>query len=630
MSNAKDGLDIGVFLCKCGKNIDTRLDLAKLEKALRSDGRVKDVVTLDLACSEAGIADMEKALSKGDLKRVVVAGCSPRVHGHLFQDLVERCGMNRYLCEMANIREQCSWVHSDVGAATEKAIKITKMAIEKVATNEPLKTLEFSINKDILIIGGGITGIQAGLTIAKRGNKAILVERSATLGGNLAAMAKVAPEMECSACILMGKARDLHKLEVMTSSAVLDIKGRYGNFTVTVRKTPRYVDADKCTNCGACAFECMVSVPNEFERGLNERKAIYLPYPHAYPLAHVIDMDNCTKCEDCAFACEEKAIDFDQKEEVLDLRVGAIIVATGSVVDLKGLEDLGLGKVPGVMDSSKFERLLAESGPTFGEPVDFATAEPYEKVAFVHVPGGHGSNFRPMETLLKQVSLYVERVSEGEAIVFYDDPAGLRPGEEQAVESLKGLRGVAIIEGKVSKMEQGKVGPVVKYRPKGKFSLEELEVELVVLSSSVKATGLPDKLMADLDLDKDQYGLIKEPMPNIGITVAGSCTGAESFKESLREGEHAGLIGLGLLVEDSLKVEPMIAVIDKDSCSGCAICVPLCPYRAIRMEDDVAVLDETLCEGCGTCMAACPSGATTIRNMKAVQFRNMIDRAMEV
>jgi heterodisulfide reductase subunit A len=328
---------IGVFVCHCGTNIAGVVDVNRVVEAAAAWPDVVFSTEYKFMCSDPGQHLLNDAIIRHKLTRVVVAACSPRMHEPTFRKACAMAGLNPYLFEMANIREHCSWVHEDKLAATLKAIDIVRAAVAKARLLEPLQARMVPVTPKVLVVGGGVAGIQAALDIANAGTKVIMVERSQSIGGHMAQLDKTFPTLDCSACILTPKMVQVAQhpnIELMTYSDVENVDGYVGNFTVKIRQRARYVDESTCTSCGVCLEKCPKKVPSEFDEGMATRKAIYRSFPQAVPGRPVIDKESCTyfkngKCKICEIFCEPKAIRWDDQDRVVEEKVGAIIVATG-------------------------------------------------------------------------------------------------------------------------------------------------------------------------------------------------------------------------------------------------------------------------------------------------------------
>jgi heterodisulfide reductase subunit A len=323
---------IGVYVCHCGTNIAATVDVHEVATFANSLPNVVIARDYVYMCSDPGQELIKKDILDFSLERVVVASCSPRMHEVTFRKTCEDAGLNAYCMEMANIREQCSWVHSDREKATEKAKKLVAAAVAKAFLLEPLESHYVGVIPSALIIGGGIAGVQCALDIADAGFPVYLVEREPSIGGHMAQLDKTFPTLDCSACVLTPKMVDVTRHEnitLITNAEVESVEGYVGNFKVVVRKKARYVDEDTCTGCGDCAKVCPVTISNKFDLGLGSIKAAYIPFPQAVPLVYTLERAQCMRCGLCKVVCEPGAIDFDEQDETIELEVGAIIAATG-------------------------------------------------------------------------------------------------------------------------------------------------------------------------------------------------------------------------------------------------------------------------------------------------------------
>ena len=299
----------GVYVCHCGVNIAQTVDVrAVCEEAARAP---HVVVSRDyrFMCSEPGQQMIRDDIATLDLNRVVVAACSPQMHELTFRAACESAGLNRYLVQIANIREQCSWVHSDRGAATLKARALVAAAARRVAWHQPLEPRRVTVNPNVLIVGGGIAGIQAALELAEAGRDVYLVERESTIGGQMAKFDKTFPTLDCASCILTPKMVSVsHRknIHLMTLSEVESVDGFVGNFSVAVRTRARYV-SDACTSCGECVKVCPVQVPNWFDELKSARTAIHKAFPQAVPNSYLIDKQERPPCKQACPIGQEAA-----------------------------------------------------------------------------------------------------------------------------------------------------------------------------------------------------------------------------------------------------------------------------------------------------------------------------------
>ncbi|MCK4673857.1 CoB--CoM heterodisulfide reductase iron-sulfur subunit A family protein [candidate division WOR-3 bacterium] len=638
---------IGVFICHCGINIAKTVDVEALTEEMKKYPGVVHAENYTYMCSDPGQNLVINAIKEKGLDAVVVAACSPTLHENTFRNTSERGGLNRYVCEMANIREHCSWVHDDKEVATRKAAHIIKSIVEKVRYDEPLEPIHVEVTKRALVIGGGIAGIQAALDIANAGVETILVEKSPSVGGRMAQLSETFPTLDCSQCILTPKMVEVsqHKnIKLMAYSEVEEISGSVGNFKAKIKKKASYIDHVKCTGCGICYEKCPIKVDSEFEEGLGKRKAIYTPFPQAVPNIPIIDAAHCTyflkpgKCKVCQIVCPTKAVDFEQKDEIIEEDVGAIVVATGfDLYSPDKLKEYGYGSIPDVITSLQFERLLSASGPTTGDVKRISDGKVPKRVVFIQCAGSRDkenhleycSKICCMYTA-KHALLYKHRVHDGEPIIFYIDVRTAGKGYEEFYNRVTD-EGTIYIRGKVSKVYQDNGRIIVLGADTLSGKQVEVEADMVVLALGMVPKQGSEDLVRRLKIQCDANEFLTEAHPKLrpvesqtaGIYLAGAAQGPKDIPEVVAQASGAASKAIAILTQKEITFEPTIAGVDEDLCSGCGICVGVCPYNARELDREKMVVKviESLCQGCGSCSAACPSGAA--------QQRNLIDRQIE-
>ncbi len=635
---------IGVFVCHCGRNIAEKVDVENVAKEAMKIPGVVYATTYKYMCSDPGQRLIMETIKEQNLDAVVVAACSPSMHLETFRNAAVEAGLNRFSVEMANIREQSSWVHESPEEATEKAKKIIKATVEKVRLNEDLMPIEFDTTKKALVIGGGIAGIQAALDIADAGYPVILVEKNPSIGGHMAQLSETFPTLDCSQCILTPKmvAASRHpNIKIYTNSEVEKVSGYVGNFDIVIRKKARYVDESKCTACGDCSDVCPSVTLNEFDRNMGIRKAIYIPFPQAIPAAYILDPNTCLGlnpmiCGKCRDACGVGAIDYDMQDELIREKVGAIVVATGYDLYAKEkLGEFGYGKYDDVIDSLQFERLISSSGPTDGVLRRPSDGKVPKTVVFVQCAGSRDvahkeycSKICCMYTA-KHALLYKHMVPDGKAYIFYIDVRTAGKDYEEFYERVQ-EEGVIYVRGKVA--TAFKEGDKIMVYGADTLTGKKLEIkaDLVVLAMAV--VPQTNGLTQILKIPVDQHGFFKEVHPKLrpvesatqGIFAAGAVQGPKDIPETVAQASAAASKALGILSQPKLIHEPTVAEVDPEACSSCRVCVSVCPYGAITM-GKIAEVNEVLCEGCGTCVAACPSGALSLKNLTDEQVYAQIE-----
>jgi len=639
---------IGVFVCHCGVNIAGVVDVKRVVEEIRKLPGVVHVEDYTYMCSEPGQELIVKAVKERGLDGVVVAACTPSLHYETFARAVERAGLSRYRLEMVSIRELDSWVHLDKNLATEKAVRIVAGAVAKLLGNREYEPIRIEVTRRVLVIGGGIAGITAALSLAKMGIPVILVEKSPSIGGKMAMLHETFPTLDCAQCILTPLMAEVARhplVKIYTLSEVESIEGCVGNFKVKLVVKPSGVKVDACKLCGFCERVCPVEVPSEFNRGLSKRKAIYIPFAQAVPAAYVVDFEHCTKCGRCIKVCPAHAIDLEQREEVIEEVVGAIIVATGyELYPAEKLPEYQYGVENDVIDSLQFERILDVQGPTRGEIRRPSDGRPVKRVVFIQCVGSRDVNHLPYCSKIccmytaKHALLFLERVPGSEAYVFYIDVRAGGKGFEEFIKRAQ-EHGAVYIKGRVSRIYKDKsTGDVVV---EGFDLLDNREIviraDLVVLALGM-VSALDRKLVESLKIPVDQYMFVSEVHPKLrpvetpvaGVLVAGTVQGPKDIPESIAQAASAAAKAAELLLRGYIEREPLVAEVNSEKCNGCRVCVSVCPYGAIEIYEGKARVNEALCEGCGACAASCPVGAVQLRNYTEDQALEVIRAVLRV
>jgi len=648
---------IGVYVCHCGLNIAGSVDCEDVAKFAATLPNVVLAQDNRYTCSDQGQEGIKKDIKEHKLNRVVVASCSPRLHEPTFRKACEDAGLNKYLFEMANIREHCSWVHLyDRESATEKAKDLVKMAVAKVALLEPAEEVEVPINRKALIIGGGVAGIQAALDLADTGYQVFLVEKEPSIGGMMARIDKTFPTMDCSICILAPKMSDVGhhpNIELLANSEVAEVKGYIGNFHVKVLKKPRYVTKD-CSACGECAKVCPIVAPNEFDVGLASRHGIYSPFAQAVPATYVIDMNLCLNrngvvvCDKCMRACERKAIVFEMKPETVELEVGTIIVATGAdVFDPSVLPNYGYGRFSNVITSLEFERLINAGGPSGGHLIRPSDKQVPKRVAFIQCVGSRtDKNGRPycsnvccMNTI-KDSLLIKEHWPDTEIYVFYVDIRAYGKGFEDLYNRAR-KAGVKFIRGLPAEIKEDKrtrnlwlVGENTLQK-----ELYKVNVDMAILSVGLESRKDSETIQRLLTLSRNQDGFFLEAHPKLrpvdaatgGVFFAGCAESPKDIRDSVTQASAAAARAGILMAKGKVTVEAITPIAFPEKCTACGLCVKVCPYNAITLNKELKRISiiEAACGGCGTCAAECPFGALTQSNFTDEQIIAQIDAVTE-
>jgi len=635
---------IGVYICHCGSNIAGTVDVQEVARWAAHLPNVVSSRDYKFMCSSLGQEMIEKDIKENDVNRVVVASCTPHLHEPTYRNALARAGLNPYFFEMANIREQVSWVTTDKLEATKKAEALVAAAVGRVAWHQPLEPLFVPIDPNVLVVGGGVTGIQAALEIADAGYHVYMVEREPSIGGHMAQLDKTFPTLDCSACILTPKMFNVgnHKnVTLLTWSEVEKVDGYIGNFTVTIRKRARYIDEALCTGCGVCEEKCPKKIVDEvFEAGVGRRKAVYRPFPQAVPNYPVIDRPNCTffqkgTCKACEKFCPTGAIKFDQQDEILTVKVGNIILATGwDLFDARRMPQYGYGRLPNVFTSLEFERLSNAAGPTGGKIVLRDGVTVPKSVGIVHCVGSRDQNHHPYcssiccMAALKFGHLVKEKTS-AEVTSCYIDMRTPSKGYEEFYDRLL-EEGVKFIRGKVAEVsdaprfpgEEGKLIMQVEDTLLGKQ--RRVPVDMVVLMTAIEPRHDAKEvgLRFGISCSADEWFMEKHPKLDPvatmtdGVFVAGTCQGPKDIPASVAQGSAAAARVLSIIGQKEIQIDAATAIVDEESCVGCKECIASCPYQAIEFLEDKkkAYVREALCKGCGTCVGTCLSKSIALKH----------------
>ncbi len=657
---------IGVFVCWCGSNIAGTVDVQAVSDALANEPGVVFSTNYQYMCSQAGQDLIKDAVKEHNLTGLVICSCSPRMHEATFRKTAQAAGLNPYMVEIANIREQCSWVHKEMEIGTEKAIILGKAAIAKVHLNTPLTPGESPVTKRALVIGGGIAGIQTALDIADAGFKVDIVEKLPTIGGKMAQLDKTFPTLDCAACILTPKMVDVAQNEnvrIFSYSEVTDVKGFVGNFDVTIRKKARYVKEDICTGCGACVEKCpMKKVPNEFNLGMDNRPAVYIPFAQAVPKVATIDPNACNmlkngKCGLCARVCTAGAIDYTQQDELIEEKYGAIVVATGyNPISMDKFDEFAYNQSKDVITSLEFERLTNAAGPTAGKLLRPSDGKHPEKIVFVQCVGSRcdACNEKGKEYCSKICCMYTakhamlvrDKYPDVEVYVFYIDVRTPGKNFDEFYRRAVDEYGVHYIKGMVGKVVPQ--GDKLMVQASDLLADKQLKIDadLVVLAAAIEPdkSARPLATMLTASMDTNDFFTEAHPKlrpvesPTAGVFLSGTCQGPKDIPETVSQASAAAAKVIGLLVKDKLTGNPCIASSNEQMCNGCSSCERVCPYGAItyadkefRMPDRttlvrrVAQVNPAVCQGCGACTVACPSGAMDLRGFASNQIMAEVD-----
>ncbi len=654
---------IGVFVCWCGSNIAATVDVQAVVEAARKENGVVYATEYQYMCSQGGQGKIIDAVKEHRLTGVVVCSCSPRMHETTFRKTAKAAGLNPYMVEIANIREHCSWIHKDKAEGTDKAIILTRTAIAKLQLNTPLIAGENPVTKRALVIGGGIAGLQSALDIAEAGFEVDVVEKSPTIGGKMAQLDKTFPTLDCAACILTPKMVDAashEKIRLFTYSEVDEVEGFVGSFTARIRQKARGVKQELCSGCGVCMEKCpSKKAQNEFNAGLNNRSAIYIPFAQAIPNVPVIDRAQCIKyktgkCGVCQKVCPASAVDYEQQDEIVERQYGAIVVATGfQPISLRDFDEYQYAQCKDVITSLEFERIMNAAGPTKGKLQRPSDGTHPHQIVFVQCVGSRDvsgcgkpycSKICCMYTA-KHAMLVREKYPDVNVSVFYIDVRTPGKNFDEFYRRATEEYGVNYIKGMVGKVAE--TGGKLRVYGSDLIAGEQvvIDADMVVLATAIEPDESAKRIasMLTISIDTNRFYTEAHPKlrpvesPTAGVFLSGVCQGPKDIPETVAQASAAAAKVIGLLAKEKLVSNPCVANADSSLCNGCTACENVCPYGAITYIDRefrvagktvtrrVADVNDAICQGCGACTVTCPSGAMDLKGFTNKQIIAEVD-----
>jgi len=628
---------VGIFVCECGGNIGDVVDVKKVIEAVKTWKGVEVAKYNKYLCSRPAQEMIIDAIEKKNLERVIVASCTPRMHLPTFESVLERAGVNPYLLEFVNIREQSSWIHGPKlsEAATEKAISLIRGGYERALELEPLEKISEKSSRDMLIIGGGVAGITAALELGYLGYKVHIVEKNPSIGGNMAKLTKVFPTLDCAQCILTPRMAEVGRnpnVNLLTYSEVKEISGRPGNYEVKVAMKPRGVDTEKCRSCGVCTKVCPVTVLDEFNEGLSERKAAYIEFPQAVPSTYVVDFDSCTKCLKCEQVCPSKAINLQDEGKTVELKVGAIIVATGyDLYDPHMLKTYEYGLYKNVITMMDLERIISASGPT-GGAVKKSDGSDVKKIAIVLCAGSRDKNHIPYCSRiccmysLKQ-AFVLKKMLGIDVHVYYIDIRATGKGYEELYWRDEEA-GVVFTKGRVAEIWKKSDKLVVLAEDTLMGEVKEEEFDMVALATPMIPPSGINELAGGMKLSLGEDGFIQEKHPKLdpvdslrtGIFACGCSISPKDVRDTVSDALAAAARASLFLKGEMITTSPEKAYVIEEMCKGTGLCVEVCPVGAITLVDDKAEINPFQCIGCGACIPICPNEAIDFKNSTTKQI----------
>lgn len=587
MTNKKKEKRIGVFICHCGKNIAGGLNIGSLVEHSRNLKGVVFVADRKFSCSEDGQIAIQEAIEENKLKRFIVAACDPSLHLMTFQRCGEKMGIEAAFVDLIDIRKWTMYGSPqkvDSEQAFENSKRLIEQAVRRMRLKRIIPKVTVKVEPSVLVIGGGVAGLEAALDLADKGYKVYLVEWLPTIGGNMALLYKVFPTNDCAICILAPKTAfaNVHEnIDLLTNSEVTSVEGYVGDFSVVVTQRPRYINEKKCTGCGMCIEKCPIKVlDNEYSAGMGYRKAVYIPYDQAIPKKATIDAEHCLylkkgKCGLCEKECPTGAIDFEQQPKEIELKVGAIVVATGfKEYDPAEKREYGYRRYGNIITQFQLARLLDIDGPTHGKLSRPTDGKEPKSIAMIQCVGSRDEKAnRYCSSIccmyaLKHVQIIKEMVlPDTEIYICYIDMRTTGKGFEEYYKRTRDL-GVTFIRGRPSEIVENTETKnlILNVEDPDINQLLKLEVDLVVLSCATVPSAGTKNLSQILGINLDENGFFKEVHPKLrpvetnvrGIYICGSAQGPKDIPDSIVQAKAAASCVDGELRKGEIKLPEFI------------------------------------------------------------------------
>jgi heterodisulfide reductase subunit A len=634
---------LGVYICHCGGNISDYIDVEKVKEAAAGEEGVFLAKTTMFACSDATQKEMVDDIKKNELDGMVVASCSPKLHLITFRAVTERADLNKYNYVHSNIREQGSWAHSDdKEGATEKAIQLVKAAVAKVRLSKSLDPIIIPSKKAVTVIGAGVAGMRAALELSDMGCPVTIIEREHFVGGRVSQWDVLFTTDQTGKDLVTKLYNDIagrENITLLTGAEVVSNSGSIGDFTLKIRVTPRYIKEECDHEKLKKAIEaCPVTVPDEFNFNISTRKAIYHNFPSEYPQNPVIDIKNCTRCGECEKICE--SVDFSQKEEIIEIKAGSVLVATGFDPYSPADGEFGYNMSDRIVTLPQFKRIVDMNDGR----LEFKGKE-IRSIAYIYCVGSRQSEgdnkycSRYCCTSAIHVSLQTKKKFAG--ITNFHFTRGIRTYGKQEIlyaESLKQgdiyLQSYEEDPPSVS-AENGKIEVKINDILTGNREII-VEPDLVVLVTGMvpraeNSIGPIFKIPRGRDNFFNEIHMKLRPVETVidGITIAGAGQGPKNITESVNSSLSAAAKSFSFVNKGELELEPIIAEVDRELCTWCGECEKACPFDAVKIEKqgdkDVAAIKNSACKGCGMCLPVCPVNAINLIAYSDNEIESMID-----
>jgi heterodisulfide reductase subunit A len=643
-----------VILDTFGGTLKEKLDVDALEKYAKAQQNVVDTIQT-LRLNQSIMLDLLKNYQEKNGKEsinsvIILTGSRARLESQLKKSM-ESAGLDPNLMVMTNIREQSALVHN-YNEATEKAKTLLRVALAKAEKATPLERKVIQRFNEVLVIGGGVSGISAALDLAKLGIMVHLVEKEPTIGGLMPLLGKTFPEDSCAICIGGPKMADVGNetnIEVLDFSEVEAVIRLPVGYRVHIKRKPRYIDSEKCVACGQCSERCPVSVLDELNGGISKRKAAYIPHSNAIPRKYLVDSESClylTKgsCRLCERVCPNQAIDFTQKITYKDLYVGSIIVATGvDNFDPTPYPKFGYKNL-NVIDQFQLARYLDGEGPTSGILTRPSDGKKPEKIVMVQCAGSRDPELNPycsryccMAAMKHAQEIKLYQGSKIDVTILFKDIRAGGKYYEEFYNSVKNL-GINFIYGNFKEVKESNDQLIVEYTD-GQDKNKTLQSDLIVLSTGMVPRKGTKDLAEKLGLETDKYGFFSEVdikvastiTKNPGMFIAGACHAPKDIPESVSQANAAAAMASLYLMREVDASKPILTpTVNADACGRCGVCVDVCPYKAISMPSEGPVrFDDILCQSCGLCISSCPTKALENPNFDFDLVMNQVKSAVK-
>jgi heterodisulfide reductase subunit A2 len=640
---------IGVYICHCGGNISDYVDVEELSDMMKDEDGVVIAKHVMFACADSNQKEMINDIKNKNLDSIVVASCSPKLHLHTFRGVAQRAGLNPFNYIQVNIREQCSWPHSDQPLdATKKAVGLIRAGIKRVAYSQALENIEIEAKKAVVIVGAGVAGMRAAIDMAKMGNDVFLLEKDHFVGGKVSQAGQVFMTNQNGKELvekLYNKIKSLNKITLFTGATLEKISGSLGNFNVEIKIKPSFI-RDKADEklLNQAISECSAEFPDEFNFGLTKRKAIYKNYPEALPHHYAVDA-NALQNEKEFIEKFSSVIDIYEATETLTLNAGSVLVTTGFDSYQPKENEYGYKNLDGVITLPEFKRLV-ELNP---EKLVYNNKK-VRRVAFIYCVGNRQSKgenkycsrfcctstihtsiqikekykdiksfhlFRDIRTYGKQEILFEKSSKQGDIYLRFDE-------KEPPVVAVQGDKLMVKVKDLLTSKKE-----------------MEFETDLIVLITGIVArsdsSSISEKLKIPIGSDKffNEIHPKLKPVETVirGVFIGGSCQGPKNISESVQSSLAASAKINALIKSGKISLDPIVATIDANACTWCGKCSAVCEYDALKeiksVNKNIASVIKASCTGCGICAPACPVDAIQIAQYTNDEIEGMIDGFMQ-